>query len=273
MFPLLSVQAVSDSLFCEPSNNQSTSECVSDGNFSPDGDRSVLNAVLSTHTEHGNGELLLPGIGGSPGKIFNSCQTQGNPFSFSLSFQKVTNNPGNSQHVKSYSYMKVKVMSQKGQKGEPPLFVESMCVHKNGLRELHPEPRLNTSVNQNFVKNKFFNLKSNYDQASQKNFKNSILYGKIIFKYAKDGGTILMSQAKAPFHSYKSSGKNPKPCYQSFLTCFNILQNNFYLGNQMQYGNLDDNLTSSFKFSFPHFPYFGFGFRFHLEGGMSAPFP
>ena len=82
VFPLLSVQVVSDGLFCEPSNSQSTSKCVSGCNFSPDGDRSVLNAVLSTHTEHGNGELLLPGIGGSPGKIFNSCQTQGNPFSF-----------------------------------------------------------------------------------------------------------------------------------------------------------------------------------------------
>ena len=65
VFPLLSVQVVSDGLFCDPSessNNQSTStsKCVSGCNFSPDGDRRVLNAVLSTHTEHGNGELLLP---------------------------------------------------------------------------------------------------------------------------------------------------------------------------------------------------------------------
>ena len=82
MFPLLSVQVVSACLFCEPSNNQSTSKCVSGCNLSPDGDKSIFNAVLSTHTEHGNGKLLLPGIGGSPGKIFNSCQAQGNSFSF-----------------------------------------------------------------------------------------------------------------------------------------------------------------------------------------------
>ena len=54
VIPLLSVQVVSDCLFCEPSNNQSTSKCVSVNgcNFSPDEDRGALNAVLSTHTEH-----------------------------------------------------------------------------------------------------------------------------------------------------------------------------------------------------------------------------
>ena len=93
-------------------------KCIDGSNFFPEGDRGVLNAVLSgwcedrydseksakigkygrtycqeqgipnaalsIHTEHGNGELPLPGIGGSPGKNFNSCQTQGNPFSFSF---------------------------------------------------------------------------------------------------------------------------------------------------------------------------------------------
>ena len=76
VFPLLSVQVVSDCIFC---NNQSTSKFVSDGNFSPDGDRSDLNAILSTHTEHGNGELLLPGIaplgGGTPLSIWQRQTT------------------------------------------------------------------------------------------------------------------------------------------------------------------------------------------------------
>ena len=57
-------------------------KCISGSNSFPEGDRDVLSAVLSTQTEHGNGKLLLPGIGGSPGKIFNSCQMQGNPFPF-----------------------------------------------------------------------------------------------------------------------------------------------------------------------------------------------
>ena len=143
---------------------------------------------LSTHTEHGNGELLLPGIGGSPGKFFNSCQTQGNPFSFS--FQKVTNNPGNSQYVEGYAYMKERAMSQKGQRGEPPHFVESMHVHKNGLRKLYPEPRLNTSVNENFVKNTIFNLKSNFGQASQKNLKTQSYMANLISKMTNMGAPL-----------------------------------------------------------------------------------
>ena len=53
-------------------------KCISGSNSFPEGDRCILNAVLNTHTEHGNGELLLSGIGGSPGKFFNLCQTQGN---------------------------------------------------------------------------------------------------------------------------------------------------------------------------------------------------
>ena len=53
VFPLLSVQVVSDSIFCEPSDNQSTSKskCVNGANFSPDGDTGILNAVLSIQTE------------------------------------------------------------------------------------------------------------------------------------------------------------------------------------------------------------------------------
>ena len=214
---------------------------------------------MSTHTEHGNGELLLPGIGGSPGKFFNSCQTQGNPFSFS--FQKVTNNPGNSQYVKGYAYMKERAMSQKGQRGEPPHFVESMHVHKNGLRKLYPEPRLNTSVNENFVKNTIFNLKSNFGQASQKKIKNSILYSTLNFKNDKYGGTIMMSQFKASIYSYKSSGKNSVRYYSKIFR-------NFYLGNEARYMDFDHNLShTSFNYrrqislNFPHF-----NFRFTERG-------
>ena len=70
--------------------------CISGSNSFPEGDGCVLNAVLSTHTEHGNGELLLSGIGGSPGKIFNLCQTQGNPFPFiSLVFRPKLYEKGN----------------------------------------------------------------------------------------------------------------------------------------------------------------------------------
>ena len=76
-------------------------KCISGSNSFPEGDGGVLNADLSNwfdgrncydskglriHAEHDNGEQLLPGIGGSPGKIFNSCQTQGNPFPFPFPF-------------------------------------------------------------------------------------------------------------------------------------------------------------------------------------------
>ena len=89
-----------------------------------------------------------------------------------------------------------------------------MFVHKNGLGELHREPMLDTSVNENFVKNSFFGPKSNFDQASQEGIKNSILYGKLSFRDATYGRTIVMSQFRAPNYSYKSDDKNPVICYQ-----------------------------------------------------------
>ena len=51
------------------------SKGVRGANFSPEGDRDVLNAVLSSYTAHGkDGKLLLPGIGGSHGQNSNNNQ-------------------------------------------------------------------------------------------------------------------------------------------------------------------------------------------------------
>ena len=65
-------QVVSNCIFCEPSNdvyiynfNKSTSKCVSDSNFSRDGDRRDLNAVLSSYIARDkDGKPFLPGISG-----------------------------------------------------------------------------------------------------------------------------------------------------------------------------------------------------------------
>ena len=71
-------QVVSNCIFCdpsEPSDNQptSTSKCVSDSNFSPEGDRSNINADLSSYiAQDKNGKPLLPSISGSPGQISNN---------------------------------------------------------------------------------------------------------------------------------------------------------------------------------------------------------
>ena len=81
-------------------------------------------------------------------------------------------------------------MPQKGQKGEPPHFAESVCAHKNGLGELHPEPMLDTSVNENFMKNNFLNLKSNFDQTSQKKLKTQSYMANLISKIPNREGQI-----------------------------------------------------------------------------------
>ena len=68
-------QVVRNCIFCEPSepsDNQltSSSKCVSDSNFSPEENRSDLNAVLSSYIARDkDGKPLLPGISGSPGQI------------------------------------------------------------------------------------------------------------------------------------------------------------------------------------------------------------
>ena len=49
-------------------------------------------------------------------------------------------------------------------------------------------------INQNV----FFNLNSNFDQATQKKTKKAILYGKINFINAKYDGINMMSKFKAP---------------------------------------------------------------------------
>ena len=58
-------QVVSNYIFCEPSDNQltSTSKGVRDSNFSPEGDRSDLNADLNSYIAHDkNGKPILPSI-------------------------------------------------------------------------------------------------------------------------------------------------------------------------------------------------------------------
>ena len=51
------------------------------------------------------------------------------------------------------------------------LHEQKICTQNEGHRELHPGPMSNSSVCENFVKINFFNLISNFDQATQKNLK------------------------------------------------------------------------------------------------------
>ena len=62
-------------------------------NYPNTGKKSGIQIVKSSLV---NGELLLLGIGGSPGKIFNSCQTPGNSFLFYFSLSILKCNLGNS---------------------------------------------------------------------------------------------------------------------------------------------------------------------------------
>ena len=110
-------------------------------------------------------------------------------------------------------------MSYKG----PPTFLQSMYSLKNVNGKLLPGP--STSVTENFIKNKINNLKSNFDQASQRKIKNLTLYGKINYKNAKKWGTIMMPLLKAPIYSNNSSAENPISCYQHPVCSFG----NFYL--------------------------------------------
>ena len=50
---------------------------------------------------------------------------------------------------------------------------------------MDPEPTLNSNIYENFMKKQFFNLNSNFDQATQKKIKKAILCGKIKFKNTK----------------------------------------------------------------------------------------
>ena len=60
-------------VFPKQAKSAKSEKCVDGSSSFPELDRGILNVDLSIHTEHGNsnGELLLPGIGGSPGKIKN----------------------------------------------------------------------------------------------------------------------------------------------------------------------------------------------------------
>ena len=48
------------------------------------------------------------------------------------------------------------------------LCYKESCTKSEGLRELHPWPILNSSIYENFIKIKFFDLNSYFDQATQK---------------------------------------------------------------------------------------------------------
>ena len=66
-------------------NDRSTNQSkrVRGSNFSPEGDRFVLNAVLRSFAVHSKDDkILIPGIGGSPGQNSNLNQTQSNSISF-----------------------------------------------------------------------------------------------------------------------------------------------------------------------------------------------
>ena len=81
---------------------------------------------------------------------------------------------------------------------------QETCTQSGGHRGLHPEPIPNSNIYENFIKIKFFYLKSNFDQATQKKIKKAILYGKINFNNANYYGIIMMTKTKAPIHSCKN---------------------------------------------------------------------
>ena len=56
---------------------------------------------------------------------------------------------------------------------------QKICTQSGGHRGLHPETMPNNHIHEHFIEIKVFNLKSNFDQATQKFFKNAILYDKI----------------------------------------------------------------------------------------------
>ena len=113
----------------------------------------------------------------------------------------------------------------------PSLFTEHVCSEKSASW-------VSTSVTENFIKIKFFDFKSNFDQATQKKIKKAILYGKINFNDAKNCGTNMMSQINAPIHSYK----NPRIYYlETWKQCFGFwhltfrIYFNSYQANETRY--------------------------------------
>ena len=64
------------------------------------------------------------------------------------------------------------------------------------------ETIINSNFNKNFINIKFFNLNSNFDQATHKEIKKAILCGKFNCNNAKYCGTNMMSQINAPIQGY-----------------------------------------------------------------------
>ena len=83
----------------------------------------------------------------------------------------------------------------------------------------------------------FFNFKSNFDQATQKNYKKAILYGKINFKRCQNYSIHMMSQINAPIHGYEKDQKRTHPYFLNE----NEKENIFYLANEASYNVLELN--------------------------------
>ena len=106
----------------------------------------------------------------------------------------------------------------------PSLFSDHVCSKKC-------TSWANISVTENFTKIKIFNLKSNFDQASQKKIKKAMLYGKINFKNANYHDIIFMPKANAPNHNYKKALLYYLANLDNFGKCFRP--------NEASYGDSD----------------------------------
>ena len=120
----------------------------------------------------------------------------------------------------------------------PSLFTDHVCSGKS-------TSWANTSVTENFIKIKFFNLKSSFDQATQKKYKKAILFGKINIKVYQNYSINMMSQINVPIYSHEND-KNPVIYYKLKINEYEKKSfGNFYLANGTSYIDSDVILGSS----------------------------
>ena len=96
-----------------------------------------------------------------------------------------------------------------------------------------------------FIKIIFFNLESNFDQATQK-IKKAILYGKINFNDANYCDINMMSKFKSP----SLCSKNPVIYYKFERQMSDEKLGNFYLGNEtsdINLGHISVPVSTSFQ--------------------------
>ena len=108
---------------------------------------------------------------------------------------------------------------------------------------------LSFSTGRRRIKIKFFNFKTNFDQATQKNYKKANLYGKINFKTCQNYSIHMMPQANCPNLTLKRALISCQSGEDIFGAPFKIL----YQANETRYIDLEFNLRSlSHSFIFEH---------------------